>query len=142
MKRARGIIATNGTSLVDNAFAAPGANGCAGLLALLVDPAVDLIAGVPAAAGHNTAILEGGVQLAPPRLVKAEATLPQLGRCVKATGGAYADSACIGEAPGGHGEYEWTAGPGANPALLDERRVHAEHRRRSADPVQKLRWRG
>ena len=110
-----GIIAVSGASLVDNAFSAPGAGGCGGLLALLVDPGVDLIAGVPAAAGHNTAILNGNVELAPPRLVKAEAALPQIGRCAKAAGGAYADSACVGEAPGGHGEYEWTPGPGPNP---------------------------
>jgi len=46
--------------LVDNSFAAPGANGCGGILfSWLVDPFVDSIVGTPSPAGTNTAILEG-----------------------------------------------------------------------------------
>lgn len=49
--------------LVDNAFAAPGANGCGGLFSFLIDPFVNSIVGVPSAAGTNTAILEGSTYL-------------------------------------------------------------------------------
>jgi hypothetical protein len=46
--------------LVDNSFAAPGANGCGGFLfSWAVDPFVNSIVGVPSPAGTNTAILEG-----------------------------------------------------------------------------------
>lgn len=51
------VISEN--SLVDNAFSVPGAQGCGGLLSLAVDPAVDAEIGLPSAAGHNTAILNG-----------------------------------------------------------------------------------
>jgi hypothetical protein len=44
--------------LVDNAWSAPGASGCGGaLVELILDPVIDVSAGLPAAAGHNTAIL-------------------------------------------------------------------------------------
>lgn len=50
--------------LVDNSFAAPGANGCGGfLLSWAVDPFVNSIVGVPSSAGSNTAILEGSTYL-------------------------------------------------------------------------------
>ena len=49
--------------LVDNSFAAPGANGCGGLFSFLIDPFVESIVGVPSAAGTNTAILEGATYL-------------------------------------------------------------------------------
>jgi hypothetical protein len=50
--------------LVDNSFAAPGANGCGGFLfSWAIDPFVDSIVGTPAAAGNNTAILEGTTYL-------------------------------------------------------------------------------
>lgn len=58
--------------LVDNAFAAPGVNGCGGFLfSWAVDPFVDSIIGTPSAAGKNTAILEGENQLATAAEVKA-----------------------------------------------------------------------
>lgn len=50
--------------LVDNSFAAPGANGCGGLFSFLIDPFVDSIIGTPSPAGTNTAILEGSTYLA------------------------------------------------------------------------------
>jgi hypothetical protein len=60
-----GIIVFNkNNKLVDNSFAAPGANGCGGFLfSWLVDPFVNSIVGVPSAAGTNTAILEGDTYL-------------------------------------------------------------------------------
>lgn len=52
------IIETKGATLVDNAWAAPGANGCGGLLVeLLLDPVIDVSGGLPAASGKNTAVL-------------------------------------------------------------------------------------
>lgn len=45
--------------LVDNAWSAPGVSGCGGaLVELLLDPVVDVSAGLPAKAGKNTAILK------------------------------------------------------------------------------------
>ncbi|HET9591295.1 MAG TPA: hypothetical protein VFP17_00105 [Solirubrobacterales bacterium] len=59
------IIALKGNKLVDNSFAAPGANGCGGILfSWAVDPFVNSIVGVPSAAGTNTAILEGNTYIA------------------------------------------------------------------------------
>lgn len=58
------IITLEGGKLVNNSFAAPGANGCGGFLSFLIDPAVNAELGLPAAAGHNTAILEGKLSTA------------------------------------------------------------------------------
>lgn len=60
-----------GGSLVDNAFAAPEATGCGGVFSKFVDPLVDAVFGVPAAAGHNTAILTGKLEDAFAPAVKA-----------------------------------------------------------------------
>ncbi|HEX5593896.1 MAG TPA: hypothetical protein VFX35_11170 [Solirubrobacterales bacterium] len=58
--------------LVDNSFAAPGANGCGGILfSWAVDPFVNEIVGVPSAAGRNTAVLEGKIQLGEPAAIRA-----------------------------------------------------------------------
>jgi hypothetical protein len=57
--------------LVDNSFAASGANGCGGLFSFLIDPFVDSIVGTPSAAGTNTAILEGATYLSSAAAVKA-----------------------------------------------------------------------
>jgi hypothetical protein len=118
------IVTVNGTSLVDNAFSVPGANGCAGPLALVVDPAVDLQAGLPAAAGTNAAVLNGSLAVAGAEAVRAEATLPEFGRCEKVEGvkegkvtvfhGAYFASNCVEEEREHKGTYEWHAGAGAN----------------------------
>jgi hypothetical protein len=43
-------------TLVDNAFSAPGATGCGGIFSGVLDPIIDAKLGLPAAAGHNTAI--------------------------------------------------------------------------------------
>ncbi len=66
------FVGLKGGSLVDNAFAAPGAKGCGGwLLEGLIDPAVNAALGLPAAAGHNTAILNGNLDAAVAAAVKA-----------------------------------------------------------------------
>ena len=59
------IIQIKNNKLVDNAWSAPGASGCGGFLVeLILDPIINLAAGVPAKAGHNTAILKGTVSSA------------------------------------------------------------------------------
>jgi hypothetical protein len=117
------IVTVNGTSLVDNAFSVPGANGCAGPLALVVDPAVDLQAGLPAAAGTNTAILNGSLAATGSEVVRGEATLPEIGRCEKVEGvkegkvtvfhGTYVGSNCVEEERTHKGKFEWHPGAGA-----------------------------
>ncbi len=117
------IVVIVHSSLVDNAFSVPGANGCAGVLAPVVDPAVDLQVGLPAAAGQNVAILNGTLAAAGARQVKAQRLLPDLGRCQKVTPegtgktaiyhGGYVDSSCIEENVEHEGHYEWLPGPGA-----------------------------
>jgi len=120
-----GIGKLSRVSLVDNSFAAPGVNGC-GPLPLVYDPLVDIVAGLPADSGHNTAIMNGTVLNTEARLVVQEATLPELGRCAKAPfvvvererhyRGNWEDFTCRRESRGGKfGEFEWTAGPGAKP---------------------------
>lgn len=65
-------LTLSGGRLVNNSFAAPGANGCGGILfSWAVDPLVNSILGVPAAAGRNTAILEGKLSEANAEAVKA-----------------------------------------------------------------------
>lgn len=63
------VIANN--ELVNNSFAAPGAEGCGGLFAFLIDPIVDSKLGLPSAAGTNTAILKGTLRSANVEAVKA-----------------------------------------------------------------------
>jgi hypothetical protein len=58
-------------TLVYNSFAAPEAAGCGGLFAFLIDPIVNAKLGLPATAGHNTAILSGTLQDADAVAVKA-----------------------------------------------------------------------
>jgi hypothetical protein len=56
------IIELKNNRLVDNAWAAPGVNGCGGFLVeLILNPIINLAAGLPAEGGHNTAILKGTV---------------------------------------------------------------------------------
>jgi hypothetical protein len=51
--------------LVDNAWAAPGTNGCGGFLVeLILDPIINAASGLPASAGHNTAILKNELNIA------------------------------------------------------------------------------
>jgi len=64
------ILETQGTEMVDNTWAAPGTNGCGGLLSFILDPIVSTAAGLPAAAGHNTAVLVNNIFIASALSVK------------------------------------------------------------------------
>lgn len=56
------IVKLKGNVLVDNAWSAPGATGCGGpIVELLLNPVVNTSAGLPAAAGKNTAILKNTI---------------------------------------------------------------------------------
>ncbi len=70
-KDAGELLILRKNSLVNNSFSAPGAEGCGGLFSFLIDPAVDAEIGLPSAAGHNTAILNGTQELAGARAVEA-----------------------------------------------------------------------
>jgi hypothetical protein len=51
-------------SLVENAWSTPAATGCGGVLSFLVDPVIDGVIGLPAAAGTNTAVLNNTIDTA------------------------------------------------------------------------------
>jgi hypothetical protein len=118
------IFTITGSSLVDNAFFTPGANGCAGLLAPVVDLSIDLKTGLPSAAGKNTAILNGSLAAASVASVVGNRKLPDIGRCVKTVGvkeggttvysGGYNDAGCTEELPHHNGKFEWIEGPPPN----------------------------
>jgi hypothetical protein len=63
------IIFVKGNTLVNNSFAAPGVEGCS-VLPAVVDPIVNLQAGLPAAAGHNTAILHNTLEISGATLIR------------------------------------------------------------------------
>lgn len=65
------ILSLTENALVNNSFAAPEAEGCGGLLSFLIDPIIDSKLGLPASAGHNTAILKGTLEQSTPAYVKA-----------------------------------------------------------------------
>lgn len=65
------LIRLKNNTLVNNSFAAPGAEGCGGIFSFLIDPAVNAELGTPAAAGNNTAILNGTLETANAAAVKA-----------------------------------------------------------------------
>lgn len=60
------VVVLTGNSLVDNAFSAPGASGCGEFLFVtgFLNGIVNSKIGLPAAAGHNTAILNGTLKAA------------------------------------------------------------------------------
>jgi len=58
------LIVITGYSLVNNSFSVPKAEGCGGIFSFLIDPIIDSKLGLPSAAGHNTAILNGNLELA------------------------------------------------------------------------------
>jgi hypothetical protein len=69
------LVIVKKNSLVNNSFAAPEAEGCGseilfGLFTGLVDDAVNSEIGLPSAAGHNTAILNGTLENAQGKAVK------------------------------------------------------------------------
>jgi hypothetical protein len=55
------ILRLDNAELVDNAWSAPAAAGCGGIIAFLVNPIVNSSAGLPASAGKNTAILKNTI---------------------------------------------------------------------------------
>ncbi len=57
------ILEAKGAKLVDNAWSAPGASGCGGILGFLVNPIVNAQLGTTTA-GHNTAILNNTIFVA------------------------------------------------------------------------------
>jgi hypothetical protein len=59
------ILQLNGTKLVDNAWSAPGASGCGGILGFLVNPIINSQLG-STTAGHNTAILNNTIEITTP----------------------------------------------------------------------------
>lgn len=65
------LITISGGKLVNNSFGTGGAEGCGAPFSSLVDAAVDAELGLPAAAGKNTAILEGTLYTAGAEAVKA-----------------------------------------------------------------------
>jgi hypothetical protein len=72
------IIVLKKNSLVNNSFSAPVAEGCGsqilfGLFTGIIDSAVDSQLGLPSAAGHNTAILNGNQEIgAAPAVLASE----------------------------------------------------------------------
>jgi hypothetical protein len=56
--------------LVDNAYAVPKASGCGGLLALIVNPAVNLKLGLPSPDGNNSSALESTLENATAEAVR------------------------------------------------------------------------
>jgi hypothetical protein len=65
------LITVKNNKLVDNAYAAPAAEGCGGIFSFLINPAVNAKLGLPSAAGHNTTVLEGTLKNASAAAVKA-----------------------------------------------------------------------
>jgi hypothetical protein len=65
------IVTIKNNALVNNSFAAPEAEGCGGIFSFLIDPLVDSKLGLPSAAGKNTAILKGKLQVAAAEAVRA-----------------------------------------------------------------------
>lgn len=59
-----GVVVAENNSLVDNAYAAPEAEGCGGFFSFLIDPIVNSKLKLPSAAGNNTAILSGSLRTA------------------------------------------------------------------------------
>lgn len=56
-------------TLVDNTFSVPGATGCGGTLSPVLDLLVDASAGLPSAAGNNSAVMSGALELTQSALV-------------------------------------------------------------------------
>jgi hypothetical protein len=65
------ILRLKNNVLVDNSWSAPGATGCGGFLVeLLLNPIINSAAGLPAAAGKNTAVLKNTLTVASALAVK------------------------------------------------------------------------
>jgi hypothetical protein len=70
------VLTVAGTSLVDNTFSVPVAEGCGGSLSSIVDPLVDLKLKLPSPDGNNTAILDGTFTTATAEAVLASESFP------------------------------------------------------------------
>lgn len=62
--------ALTGAQLVANAWAAPGATGCGGTLAPIIDPLVNAATGLPSPAGRNTVKNDVNIDIATPESVR------------------------------------------------------------------------
>jgi hypothetical protein len=69
-------LATSQSTLVDNSFSVPPAEGCGGELASIVDPLVDRTLGLESPAGHNTLILTATNKIAEAEAVLASEKFP------------------------------------------------------------------
>jgi hypothetical protein len=58
------VLRLEGANLVDNAWSAPKASGCGGILSPLVTPIINGRLGLPSAAGHNSAVLKSTISVA------------------------------------------------------------------------------
>lgn len=68
------LIEITNSTLVDNAFSAPAATGCGGVLSFILDPIIDAKLGLPSAAGKNTAIQNNRIrQASAENVIKSEA---------------------------------------------------------------------
>ena len=68
------LVTLSEDTLIGDSFAAPRVTGCGGALSALVDPAVDAELGLPVAAGHNEAIMNGTIKNANAPAVKKAAS--------------------------------------------------------------------
>lgn len=68
---AEDILFNKGNELVNNSYPAPGAEGCGGIFSGIIDEILDKKLGVPSAAGKNTAILGGLLEVSFVSAVKA-----------------------------------------------------------------------
>lgn len=73
LEKAR-ILRLKGAVIVDNAWSAPMASGCGGILSFLVNPIINSQIGLPAAAGKNTAILKNTIMTSTSIAVKKNNT--------------------------------------------------------------------
>jgi hypothetical protein len=74
----RKITLISGNTLVDNSYAVPAATGCGtGLLRGLITGLVNLDAGLPAAAGHNVAVMSGSFEQTPAEYARKYAKPPK-----------------------------------------------------------------
>jgi hypothetical protein len=64
LKEESEIVELTENELVENNWSAPAATGCGGVISFLVDPVIDSMLGLPAAAGSNTAILKNTIDVA------------------------------------------------------------------------------
>jgi len=64
------ILRLKNAEIVDNAWSAPAASGCGGIISFLVNPIINGQIGLPAAAGKNTAILKNTITTATSFAVK------------------------------------------------------------------------